>query len=513
MDVFIAELKKIFQDLSLAQRLVMGTAMLGLLVLMGCIFIWSSKVDMQMLYGRLGPKDMSEVVNTLEQMNVTYKIEGAGSSIFVPADKVYALRMQLAGQGIPSGEGVGFEIFDQNNFGISDFVQRTNYTRAIQGELSRTIMQLKHVRAARVMIVIPENRLLAESKKITATASVFVDTGGVKMNEEAVNSIRFLVANAVQGLSLEDVAVVDNNGNVLSENLKGDTSVAGLPSQIRYRQSLEEYYAKKIETMLEKIAGPGNIVAKVAVEIDSDASKTTEERFDPEGQVVRTQTITEDLNSTKENKPSQIVSVQAGPNSGSPRDEGGAVNVTEGSKKNKNISYEISRSTTEMIRNPGAIKEISAAVFISKRYKEDGDKSIAMPRSDAEIKSLQKMVANILGIKDADLERISIQEAEFTSPYKPLEIGWLDKGEKIVDLTKPLIASVCALLIFFIFLKMLKQYKLELKNNSPKSDYGLNALQSLSQKPTPDILNQMIRQKPENVGEALKNWMNTTEVK
>lgn len=513
MDTFLAELKKIFQDLSLSQRLVIGVAMLGLLVFMGCLFMWSSKVDMQMLYGRLGPKDMSEVVSTLEQLNVPYKIEGAGASIFVPADRVYALRMQLAGQGVPSGEGVGFEIFDQNNFGISDFVQRTNYTRAVQGELARTIMQLKHVRSARVMIVIPENRLLAESKKITATASVFVDTGGVKIHEEAVSSIRFLVANAVQGLSLEDVAVVDNNGNVLSENLKSDTSVGGLPSQIRYRQSLEEYYAKKIESLLEKVAGVGNIVAKVAVDIDSDASKITEERFDPEGQVVRNQTITEDLNSTKENKPSQIVSLQAGPNAGSPRDEGGAINVTEGSKKNKNIAYEISRSTTEMIRNPGAIKEISAAVFIAKRYKEEGDKNIEIPRTQEELRMLQKMVANILGIKDDSLERVSIQEADFTNTYKPMDISWLDKGEKIVDLSKPLVASLSALIIFFIFLKMLKKYKPEFKSNSSKNDYALSALQSLNHKPTPDILNQMIKQKPEHVGEALKNWMNTTEAK
>jgi flagellar M-ring protein FliF len=513
MDVFIAELKKIWQDLSLSQRFVIGLATIAIVLFMSFVFMWSAKPDMQMLYGRLGPKDMSEVISTIEQMNIPYKIEGGGASVFVPSDKVYALRMQLASKGVPSGEGVGFEIFDQNNFGISDFVQRTNYTRALQGELARTIIQLKHVRTARVMIVVPENRLLAESKKISATASVFVDTGGLKINEEAVNSIRFLVANAVQGLSVEDVAVVDNNGNVLSENLKGDPGASGLSSQIRYRQSIEEYYSKKIEDMLSKIAGAGNIVAKVAVDIDSDASKVTEERFDPEGQVIRTQTLTEDVNSTKENKPSQIVSLQGAGAAGSPRDEGGSVNVTEASKKNKNVSYEISRSTTEMVKSPGAIKDISAAVFIAKRYKEEGGKRTELPRSEGDIKTLQKMVANILGIKESGLDRISIQEADFNNEYKAFEVSWLDTGEKIMDLSKPLIASVFALIIFFVFLRMLKKYKPELKTTNAKNDYALGALQAMHHKPTPAILNQMIQQKPENVGEALKNWINANETK
>lgn len=513
MDGFIAELKKIWQELSLAQRFVIGLASVAIVLFMSFVFMWSSKPDMQMLYGRLGAKDMSEVISTIEQMNIPYKIEGGGSSVFVPSDKVYALRMQLAGKGVPSGEGVGFEIFDQSNFGISDFIQRTNYTRALQGELARTIIQLKHVRSARVMIVVPENRLLAESKKISATASVFVDTGGLKINEEAVNSIRFLVANAVQGLSVDDVVVIDNNGNVLSENLKGDPASSGLSSQIRYRQSIEEYYSRKIEDMLSKVAGVGNIVAKVAVDIDSDARKVTEERFDPEGQVVRTQTLTEDTNSSKENKPSQVVSPQGGAAGASPRDEGGAVNMTEASKKNKNISYEISRSTTEMIKSPGSIKEMSAAVFIAKRYTEDGGKRTELPRSESDIKALQKMVANILGIKEEGLGRISIQEADFSTHDKAFEVSWIDKGEKIMDVSKPLIASVFALVIVFIFLRLLKKYKPEFKATPARNDYALSALQAMHQKPTPAILNQMIQQKPENVGEALKNWINANEAK
>ena len=142
----------------------------------------------------------------------------------MPADKVYQVRMQMAGKGIPRGEGVGFEIFDKANFGISDFVQRANYTRAVQGELARTISQLDQVESARVMIVMPENRLLdgqpaqADSLGLCAGQGQWPVAGS-----SAVNSIRFLVANSVEGLQANNVSVVDNQGNVLSENQENDS--------------------------------------------------------------------------------------------------------------------------------------------------------------------------------------------------------------------------------------------------------------------------------------------------
>ena len=156
--------------------------------------------------------------------------------------------MDLAAKGLPSGDGVGFEIFDKGQFGLSDFVQRTNYLRAIQGELARTISQLQGVRAARVMIVQPENRLLLTDQGVKSTASVFVDLGGGRLDPDQVNAIRHLVANSVQGLVPDQVAVVDNHGHVLSEELKQDPTLGTASSQIRYRQQVEDYLAKKVES-------------------------------------------------------------------------------------------------------------------------------------------------------------------------------------------------------------------------------------------------------------------------
>jgi len=192
----------------------------------------------------------------------------------------------MAGKGIPSGEGVGFEIFDKANFGISDFVQRANYTRAVQGELARTIGQLDQIESARVMIVMPENRLLTDSLR-KPTASVFVRVkGNAQLPSSSVNSIRFLVANSVEGLQANNVSVVDNQGNVLSENQESD-SVAGLSgNQLTARRNFEQYLSKKAEGMLEKVLGPGEAVVRVSAEINWDTISRSEEKFDPDGEVV-----------------------------------------------------------------------------------------------------------------------------------------------------------------------------------------------------------------------------------
>src|SRR5689334_12119464 len=212
------QLVETWKQLGLNQRvsLVLGAGV----VLAGLIglTIWSSRPDYVLLYGKLDDAEAAKVMAALDDAKISYQTGRGGASILVPSDKVYQVRAQLAAKGIPRGEGVGFEIFDKPNFGISDFVQRANYLRAVQGELARTIAQIDLVESARVMIVMPENRLLVDSQK-KPTASVFVRVkGNGQLAASGVNSIRFLVANAVEGLTVNNVSVVDNLGNVLSEN-------------------------------------------------------------------------------------------------------------------------------------------------------------------------------------------------------------------------------------------------------------------------------------------------------
>ena len=221
----------------------------------------------------------------------------------IPADKVYQMRMQLAGRGIPQGDGVGFEIFDKQNFGISDFVQRANYVRAMQGELGRTISQINEVESARVMIVLPENRLLLDKDKFP-TASVFVRVrGNTQLQPQSINSIRFLVANAVRPQAQPHVTI-DNLGNVLSENSDND-SLAGPDRQPTQRPPQPRTISRqKKPRTTEKVLGPGQCIVRVSADINYDTVSKTEEKFDPDGQVITTQTKNDENNDSVTANPS-----------------------------------------------------------------------------------------------------------------------------------------------------------------------------------------------------------------
>ena len=284
------QLLAIWKQLGASQRI---SVVLATLVVVGGVIgmlVWSSRVEQALLYGKLSDSESAKVMAALDDAKVPYTVGRTGGAIYVPADKVYIMRAQLALKGIPRGDGVGFEIFDKPNFGISDFIQRANYVRALQGELARTIAQLDEIDSARVMIVMPENRLLIDRDK-HPTASVFVRVrGNSSLAAQTVNSIRFLVANSVEGLKANFVAVVDNLGNALSENSEED-SIAGLTtSQLGARRNLELYLAKKAEGMLDKVLGPGQALVRVSADINFDTLSRTEEIFDPLGQVIRSQT-------------------------------------------------------------------------------------------------------------------------------------------------------------------------------------------------------------------------------
>lgn len=298
------QVQEIWKQLGTNQRIsiiVAGVAVFAVLLAVG---LWSGRTDYALLYGKLSDTEAARVSKALEEANVPYRISPSGNSISIPSDQVHRMRMQLASQGIPRGEGVGFEIFDKPNFGISDFVQRANYIRALQGELGRTISQLDEVEAARVLVVSPENRLLIEDNR-KPTASVFIKVRGIsQLPRSSVDAIQFLVANAVEGLKLSDVSVVDNLGNVLSDNNPQD-SLSGLTqTQLKARQELEHYLSRKAEGMLEKVLGPGQTVVRVAADIDWDTSTRTEERYDPDSQVARTETIEDETTDNTTASPS-----------------------------------------------------------------------------------------------------------------------------------------------------------------------------------------------------------------
>jgi len=524
----LAQLRAIWGQLGPSQRVSVVAATFVLVAGSGALVFWSSRADYSLLYGGLSDSEAAKVVSALDDAKVPYK--ASAGSIFVPADKVYAMRMQLAGRGIPQGDGVGFEIFDKPNFGISDFVQRANYIRAVQGELARTISQIDEVEAARVMIVEPENRLLLDKDKYP-TASVFVHVrGNSQLQPQSINAIRFLVANSVEGLKPNHVTVVDNLGNVLSENTDDD-SITGLTgTQLAARRNLEQYLAKKAQDMLEKVVGPGQAIVRVSADINYDTSTSTQEKFDPDGQVIRTQTKNDESNdSTTSNSAAPVgIAANTATSTNSTPIAAAPVNNTENRKVTTTVEYEIGKTTSSVVQAAGAIKRLSAAVTVAAQMEGTGTDRKVVSRSPEELQKLQGVVASALGIDKTRGDSLTLEELPFNDQFATEVTQELDQQQQREfwwNLARNLTFPALGLLAFVVLLRLLKRTPVqEIPIGVPVSRliprYNGNGNGNGNGHPirpgefeipgvvTVDVLNRLIKENPTNMTQAIRDWMN-----
>jgi flagellar M-ring protein FliF len=515
-----SQLGNIWKQLGTGQRISIGLTTLVVLLGLSALVLWSGRPDYALLYGKLDEAEAAKVVAALDDAKVPYQINRGGGSISVPSDKVHYMRMQLAAKGIPRGEGVGFEIFDKPNFGISDFVQRANYLRAVQGELSRTIGQVDAIEAARVMIVMPENRLLVDNSK-KPTASVFVRVrGNAQLPPQTVNAIRFLVANAVEGLVANNVSVVDNQGNVLSENSEND-SVGGLTStQLSARQNLEKYLAKKAEDILNKVLGAGQSVVRVSADINFDSLSSVEEKFDPEGQVVRTAQITEDTtDSITATAGGSAPGVAANSSTETNSTPATPLNNSKTRKKVTNNSYEINKTISNLMRTPGGVKRLSAAVFVAANVTLDGTNRVVATRTPEEMQKIKRVVQGALGIQEGPdatrPDQITVEEMPFNEGPVTEITRQLDQQQQHQfwwDLARNAIYPLLACAVLFAFWRIFKNTPVEqIPLGVPIGHGHSNGNGRLrpgdSGAVTVEVLNQLIRENPNNMTQAIRSWM------
>lgn len=529
------QLLEIWKQLGLNQRISVALATLGVLGALVGVSFWASRTNYSLLYGKLSDSEAAKVIAALDDVKTPYKTGSGGGSIYVPSDKVHITRMQLAGRGIPKGDGVGFEIFDKPNFGISDFVQRANYVRAVQGELGRTISQLDEIESARVMIVLPETRLFLDKDK-HPTASVFVRVrSSGELPPQAVDSIRFLVANSVEGLKPNFVSVVDNQGNVLSENSE-DNSMAGLTtSQFAARRNIEQYLAKKAEGMLEKVLGPGQAIVRVAAEINFDTISRTEEKYDPDGQVIRSETKNDEDNDISRGANGEIQTVGVSANTASSTNSSGVPSTTTSRNKKTtgNVEYEISRSTSNIVQAGGGIKRLSAAVTVASKFEGAGLDRKVVSRPPEEMEKLRRIVQSALGSDTTRGDQIAVEEMPFNDQFATELSQQLEKHEKRdywLRLLGHLAYPAIALGVFVFLLRLLKKTPVETiplgvpigqlgrysnghsngngnGNGHGGSPGGGGSDENGGGRVTVDVLNQLVRENPGNMTQAIRTWL------
>ncbi len=521
------QLLDIWGQLGASQRISVLAATFVLIAGLGTVTFWSSHKEYALLYGGLSDAESSKVVAALDDAKVPYKV-GSGGSISIPSDKVYAMRMQLAGKGIPqSGDGVGFEIFDKPNFGISDFVQRANYIRALQGELGRTISQINEVESARVMIVLPENRLLLDKDKVP-TASVFVHVrGNSQLQPQSINSIRFLVANSVEGLKPNHVSVVDNLGNVLSENTDSDSLVGVTSSQLGARRNLEQYLSKKAQDMLEKVLGPGQAIVRVSAEVNYDSMTTSQEKFDPDGQVVRTQTKNDESieSATSANSTATGISANTATDTNSTA-SAGPVNNTKNRKTTSTVEYEIGKTHTEVVQSAGGIKRLTAAVTVATQMQGMGADRKVVARTPEEMEKLRRIVSSALGTDSSRGDTVALEELAFNDQFATDMTQQLDTQQKrdfwmnlAGNLAYPALGLASILILFRMFKRTTVQEiplgipvgRLSQKNGTATAHPGRYGDLGFEPQPgvvTVEVLNRLIKDNPNNMTQAIRDWMN-----
>jgi len=367
------------------------------------IYSWARSINYSVLYGALPPEDVGTVVDELERMNVPYRISSGGSSISVPDGKVGEIRVRLASAGLPTGGAIGYEVFDKSSMGMTEFVQKLNYRRALEGELTRTITGLTEVAAARVHIVIPEQKLFVEDE-VPPTASVVLKLrAGNSLSQKKIHGITQLVASGVEGLQPDHVTVLDYSGNLLSASNSTDPSVTLSARQLDLQKSVEAYLQGKAQSLLDGVVGPGRSIVRVNAELNFEQVEQTIEEYDPDNLAIVSQEQNEETitdNST----------TAEGGNSGS-----------QTKRDNSIVNYEVNKEVKHIVAETGNIQKLTVSVIVDgkpgARVKGEEAAPALIPRSSEELQQLSSVVKNAVGFDDIRQDNFEIVSVPFDREY------------------------------------------------------------------------------------------------
>jgi flagellar M-ring protein FliF len=370
----------------------MGAVSLALVGFFAFVIMRVSQPAMGVLFSEMSMQDANAVIKDLDARGIRYETRGDGQTILVPRSDMARIRMDLATKGLPSGGGVGYEIFDKGDaFSSTSFVQGINHLRALEGELSRTIRTIGRVEAARVHLVMPERRLFERDREPPRASIVLKLRGDLEAAQ--VRAVRHLVASAVEGLKPERVSIVDERGRLLADGAQGDLAATGIAVDEK-QANLERRLRGQVEEIVAGVVGPGRARVQVAAELDLNRIESRSERFDPESRVVRsTQTRAENQASAGNDGP-----VSVGRELPSANQPVGGASRDTSNKNEEIVNYEISRTTRTEVLEGGRVKRLSVAVLLDGVYaKGAGGETTYQPRPQEEIDPIAALVRTAVG--------------------------------------------------------------------------------------------------------------------
>lgn len=463
MESFLGSIRQ-FGVGRLAAMLGVGAGVVAVLV---ALVMFMGREPSELLYSNLDLKEASEVTQALDQAGIKYETKGDGSTIMVPRDKVASARLMVAGKGLVSSGSIGYEIFDTSNaLGQTDFVQQLNRQRALQGELERTIKAMQGVNSVRVHLVLPKRQLFEENAE-QPSAAVTIGVGSREPSSDMVRAIQNLVSSAVPNMKAEKVAVIDQHGKTLSA--PSDESLAGKMAQDR-KSEVEARIAKTVKDMIEGVLGPGKARVNVTAELDLNRVTTQEERFDPDGQVVRSESTTEA--SSQENKNDDNAGVTAAANVPGGQGANGFQQLGSRSGQNDSVTnYEISKSVKTTVQEPGTIKKVAVAVAIdgvSAPMGKDGKPGAYTPRTAEEIQQIEELVKTAVGFDAERGDQVKVTNIKFPQPEdQGLEKQGLLSGFDKNDIMRVAELGVLAVVALLILLFAVRPFIKNLSAPAP----------------------------------------------
>ncbi len=462
------QLKMAFQGLSTGKLVAMAILVGGTVAGLAFLLTWSGTGDLHPLYSNLAPEDAAEIVSQLKEKQIPYQLTMDGTGVRIPYEKIYETRLELASQGLPRGTGIGFEVFDDTQLGMTEFVQNVNYQRALQGELSRTINTLMEVESSRVHIVMPARSLFIEEAD-PATASVILKLRrGKYLSKEQVQGIVHLVSSSVSRLSPEDVTIIDNSGKMLA-GFKEKSTVSQITSnQLAFQEKKERLLESRVKTMLESVLGQDKAIVRVSCLLNFTQQEKTEELFLPDNSVIRSEQASSSVSNDSSGTAAGVPGLQTNVVPSNPVSTGiGGAGKNQRQQFTKN--YEVGKLTNRQIMPIGSIQRLSVAVVVDGTYQQpeegaDGEPAQYVPRTTEEMAKFENIVKSAVDY-DADrgdkIEVVNIPfEVELAADVTalPEPSGWMETIKTHQSLIKYAATAIFFLLSFMMIIKPLARW-------------------------------------------------------
>ncbi len=502
---FFQKIVLTWQKVSLVQRALLIAVGLSFLITGALLIHWARRPDMKMLYQGLSAEEAAQITEKVSEKDILYELREGGTTIYVPKEHVYQLRLDMAKEGLPQGQQSGYKIFDDEKIGVSPFVQNVNLKRALQEELAKSIQMVDGVVYARAHIVSSEQTIFTSEAGKTTASVVLRLRPGYRLSASNIAAITHLVAGSVEGLKSENVIVIDSQGHLLSSD-SDQTIASGAGTVADYKERVEQNLAKKVEDMLTAVLGPGRATVRVSAVIDMNSVNTVTEIYDPAAKVASKEEITTKSEVEQGETPAQGQTATPG---STKKDE---MIVTE---------YEVGKTVKQEVILPGEIKSLSVAAFVdlsvsdANEAESGGQPAMIMPLSDVE-----EIIKNALGLKHTDL--LKVVQVKF---HRPAELIIEDKPSnwpRYIAIARHLslgIMAICALLVLRIFRGAKKKAALAAapigQAGLPAAEGAIGLLPAGQASSEPLVLRKQIahslQNNPEQARQLFSSWIEEKE--